>query len=63
MCFFLCSARCENEDIRLVGGINYGRVEVCVAGEWGTICNDRYWDDTDAGVICNQLGFLRYGMG
>lgn len=61
-----CLARCEEGDVRLVGhallgGDNYGRVDVCVSEEWGTICNDRYWDDVDAGVICNQLGFLRYG--
>ena len=42
-------------------GLTRGRVEVCVGGRYGTICNDD-WDYQDASVICSQLGFSPYGL-
>lgn len=32
-----------------------GRLEVCVSGVWGSVCNSGSWDDVNAAVVCRQL--------
>ena len=55
---------CEDGDLRLIGrptSTEYeGRVELCYGEVWGTICDD-FWGDTDANVVCRQLGYSDTG--
>ena len=54
---------CSNlGQIRLVNGYHQfdGRVEICINGEWGTVCNN-LWDYNDAKVVCRQLGHPEAG--
>ena len=54
---------CSSGDLRLVGGDreSEGRVEICVEGFWGTVC-DSGMGREEAVVVCKQLDMHISGM-
>ena len=51
-------SNCTTGEIRLTNGTTEyeGRVEVCINGVWGTVC-DSGWYTTEAYAVCHQLGY------
>jgi len=44
------------------GGLpNQGRVEICIGEQWGTVCDD-FWGETDASVVCKEMGYSQNGQ-
>ena len=61
-CCYIDPGQCEEGSVRLADGVieQEGRVEVCVHGVWGSVCDDG-WDKTDGLVVCSQMGYPRAG--
>ena len=60
--FYETEPSCIDGQVRLVNGsiAQTGRVEVCVDGVWGSVC-DVGWTKSDAFVVCKQLGYVNSG--
>ena len=55
-------ANCNDGDLRLFGAItsNQGRLEVCMNGAWGSVCDSQgVFTKDEAKVACRQLGTLQ----
>ena len=50
-------SNCTSGEVRLVGsgGVEQGRLEVCVNSAWGTVCGEGF-EDSDAAVACQSYG-------
>lgn len=61
MYILIHTVMCQTGDVRLVNGTSpsEGRVEICMGGVWGTVC-DNAWDQLDASIVCRQLMFSRF---
>ena len=35
----------------------YGIVQIYINGQWGNICDDNYYSQYEADIICHQLGY------
>ena len=40
--------------------LSRGRVEVCLGGQFGTVCSQP-WSNKEASVVCRSLGYSPYG--
>ena len=54
----LC-AGCRESAVRLdgLGSRAVGRVHVCQKGEWKHVCSSGRWRESNAVVVCRELGF------
>ncbi|CAI8021376.1 Galectin-3-binding protein [Geodia barretti] len=60
--------QCSEEGVvRLADGVSaegvgvYGRVEICINQQWGTVC-DGGWDVAEARIACSQLGAFDFAI-
>ena len=55
---------CADGELRLFDGPSQsqGRLEVCLEGTWGSVCNDGWISNLNGLVVCRELGFNATGI-
>ena len=61
----ICGEKCDEsagDYLRLQDGeTEYeGRIEVCLNGQWSSVCADDVLCGTAASIVCQDLGFSKY---
>ena len=61
--YFFYLIACNDGDVRLVGGNSpsEGTIEVCFENLWGLVAESG-WTQSDAEVVCKQLGYSAQGI-
>ena len=61
---FYGGAERESIDVNYIDdSLSQGRVEICIHGSYGSVCanSGHGWSNEDAAVVCNELGFTKFG--
>ena len=58
--FYMADLDTDYGNLYIKDELKIGRVEVCVNGEYGSVCVRQQTSKT-ASLICSDLGFSRYG--
>ena len=55
-----CTAQCNHSEVRILTENSNlkGQVLVCYNKRWAAVCDDIWWDDDAASVVCKQLGYF-----
>ena len=58
------STECINGDVRTsTDPTATAVVQFCHQGIWKSICRDSAWNEVEANLVCNQLGYGDTGIG